>query len=146
MGSRTTTRILTGAGVALLALTLAGCGGDDSTARDTDVDVSDRSFVSTSVTGHDLVAGSQIRVSFDGPTMAVNGGCNTLTTTYKHAGGVVSWTGEPAQTMMACEPDLMEQDTWLSTLFRGGLEAYASGDADLVLESGDVRIELSKEK
>lgn len=127
------------------ALALSACGdGADADAVVTRDDLADTTFVATSVTGHDLVAGSELRLTFDGDVLAINAGCNTLTSAWQVEDGTVSWTGEPAQTMMACEPDLADQDTWLVDLFTAGMEASATDDVDLVLSSGDIRIELEE--
>lgn len=156
---------LLGAVVGLTALVLTGCGDDSdddaattTTAADaassttaapagaslTDADLDGRTFLSTSVTGHDLVADSVIRLTFDGPVLAVNAGCNTMTTEYAVSDGTLAWTGEPAATMMGCEEDLMAQDAWLSGLLTEGLPATLDG-ATLTLESADVTIELEEE-
>src|SRR5690349_9852868 len=70
-------------------------------------------YESTSVTGHDLVAGSSIVVAFTDGSMAVSAGCNTMFGTPTVDDGVLRWTGTPAATLMACSDELMAQDTWL---------------------------------
>ena len=138
------TRRRTSSVVLLLAAAplLAGCGGSDGVS---DADLEDATFVSTSVSGHDLVPGSTIRVAFEGDSLAVAAGCNTMTGTWELVDGTLAWTGDPAQTMMACEPALSDQDTWLLGLFTDGLAVSQPEDVDLVLEAGDVRIELAEE-
>ena len=121
---------------------LACCGGSDGVSAG---DLEDATFVSTSVSGRDLVPGSTIRVAFEGDSMAVAAGCNTMTGAWELVDGTLAWTGDPAQTMMACEPALSDQDTWLLGLFTDGLAASESEDGGLVLEAGDVRIELDEE-
>ena len=91
-------------------------------------DLEDATFVSTSVAGRDLVPGSTIRVAFEGDSMAVAAGCNTMTGAWELVDGTLAWTGDPAQTMMACEPALSDQDTWLLGLFTDGLAASESED------------------
>ena len=121
---------------------LASCGASDETSAE---DLEDATFLSTAVSGRDLVPGSTIRVAFEGDAMAVSAGCNTMTGAWELADGTLAWTGEPAQTLMGCEPDLSEQDTWLLGLFTDGLAVSETDDIDLVLESGDVRIELEEQ-
>ncbi|SRR6056297_27609 len=105
--------------LALAGLTLAACGGDDPAggSRDggspTAGDLSERRFVSTDVTGRELVADSRITMNFLADTVNVNAGCNTINGTF----GIVDGTFTAdrfAMTMMACDDALMEQDTWLS--------------------------------
>jgi len=127
-----------------------GCSDDDSgsdTASDdssSTIELSDRTLVSTDVSGHDLVEGSTVRISFQDGRMAVVAGCNTMSAAYTHEAGTLMWSSEPAMTMMGCEPDLMEQDQWLSELFTAGVEVSGDG-SDVVLTSGDVSITLADE-
>jgi heat shock protein HslJ len=151
--------------LAALALLAAGCGDDgdegasdaggggsttapsdtSDTAGHGGVDpLSGRTFVATQVTGHDLVPGSELRLTFDGDLLVVAAGCNSMRSGYTFDGGRLAWTGEPAATMMACEDELMAQDDWIAGLLGEGVEAEAAGD-DLVLTSGDVRIDLVAE-
>ena len=140
--------------MALMALGLAGCGSDDSSeATDesstsasgsavTADDLEGSTYVSTSVTGHDLAEGSTINLSFDGPRMQVSAGCNIMSAAYDVTDGSLAWTGEPAATMMACADDLMAQDQWLIELFQGGVTATSDGST-LTLTNDDVTIELA---
>jgi heat shock protein HslJ len=151
--------------LAALALLAAGCGDDgDEGAGDTggggsttapsdaadtagpggDDPLAGRTFLATQVTGHDLVPGSELRLTFDGDLLVVAAGCNSMRSGYAFDGGRLAWTGNPAATMMACEPELMAQDEWMAGLLTAGVEAEVAGD-DLVLTSGDVRIELVAE-
>lgn len=91
------------------SVVLSACGGAGSP------DLAGRSFVTETASGHSLVEGSTITLTFEDEQVSANAGCNTLT-------GAATWEndellveGPMAMTMMACEPDLMEQDEWLST-------------------------------
>ena len=90
-----------------------------------------RSFLSTSVDGHRLVDGSTVRLDLHDGRLAARAGCNTLL-------GPVAWTdgtlvaSDLASTMMACDPALMEQDTWLAG-FLTGSPAYELTGSVLVL-------------
>ena len=148
-------------GVALLlAGTLAACadsdGGADSDGSDTSpttagtatpVDAAaldGTTYASTSVEGAELVEGTTVEVGFEGDTMSVWAGCNTLFGPFEVDGTTITWTSEPAATMMMCEPDLVEQDRWLTELFGAGVDATVEGDA-LTLQGGGVTIELATE-
>ena len=78
-----------------------------------------KSFESTDVEGHDMVAGTNVAMTFDEDGVAVSAGCNTLRGAITIAGGVLQ-VGPMAQTMMACSDDLLTQDTFLAELFSSG--------------------------
>ena len=140
--------------MALMVLGVAGCGSDDSSEASDDSassgsgsavtadDLEGSTYVSTSVTGEDLVEGSTINLSFDGPRMQLSAGCNIISAAYDVTDGTLAWTGEPAATMMACPDDLMAQDQWLTEMFQSGVTATSDGST-LTLASDDVTIELS---
>jgi heat shock protein HslJ len=106
--------------LALAGLTLAACGSDDDGAAAPDspgapsaADLSGRGFVSSDVTGYDLVEGSEITMTFLDDAVSVNAGCNTMNGGFEITDG--SFVADQfAMTMMACDDALMEQDTWLS--------------------------------
>jgi heat shock protein HslJ len=141
----------------LLAGLLAGCGSSDDGDEGTEpatttgpsgtpvADVADldgTTYESTSVEGHELVPGEPVRLVFDGDTMSVSAGCNTLFGEYQLTDGALAWAGDPASTMVACEPELADQDAWLTDLFTAGVDATSDGST-LTLTSGDVVIELA---
>jgi heat shock protein HslJ len=88
-----------------------------------------RTFLSTSVDGHRLVAGSTVRIEFirDGQVRA-SAGCNSLS-------GRAEWSDDIlivqqfAATEMGCDTPLMDQDAWLAGLLGSGLRADLDGDA-----------------
>lgn len=103
----------------------------------------DGAFISTEVTGYDLAPDSQLTLTFDGDNLSVNAGCNTMNSTYTLKDDVLTWTGVPMSTQMACDDALMAQDTWISGLLTKGVETTAEDEgATLVLTSGDVTITL----
>jgi heat shock protein HslJ len=108
----------------------------------TAADLDGTSYVSTMVTGHDLVAGTAIDLGFDAGTLSVSAGCNSMFGEYEvDDQGMLRWTGHPASTMKACADELMAQDQWLAQLFTDGVAATKDG-SDLTLTSGEVTIEL----
>ena len=153
MGVRRTARaggILTVLAVGLL---VAACGGGGSSSASdgssssgpavTAADLDGSTFESTSVEGHDLVAGSSVRLTFEGGSLSANAGCNTMSSSYDVTDGRLAWTGHPMTTMMGCPDDLMAQDTWLSDLLEQGADATLGGD-ELTLVSGDVTLQLQR--
>jgi heat shock protein HslJ len=144
----------------LLVGLLAGCGssddgdeGGDTTSPTTGVtpsstpvaavaDLDGTTYESTSVDGHELVPGEPVRVSFEGDTMSVSAGCNTLFGAYDVTDGTLAWSGEPASSLVGCEPELADQDAWLADFFTTGAEATLDGST-LTLTQGDVVMELA---
>lgn len=92
--------------VPVLAACDAGTGSDDP-------DLAGKTFVSTQVTGHELVDGSEVRLIFQTDRISVQAGCNTLNGGATWDEGALVVTQPMARTMMACAPDLMAQDDWL---------------------------------
>jgi heat shock protein HslJ len=132
---------------ALLALTLSGCGDEDSTPTAHDepsalsLDVLDgRAFASDQVDGHRLVADSQILLTFTGSDISAYAGCNHLLGTASVDGGKLT-TGSLAGTEIGCPKGLNDQDVWLSTFLASGPSADLDGNT-LTLTDGDVTIEL----
>ncbi|HET9422667.1 MAG TPA: META domain-containing protein [Nocardioides sp.] len=142
-------------GCVLVGALVVGCGDDSDDggggASGTDPSPSASAeeaaltgtFVTEALTGHELVEGSELTVAFEDGSMAVSAGCNTLFGAYVDDDGL-HWEAEPASTLKACDPELSEQDDWLTTLFTEGLDIEESSDTGLVLTSGDIRIELSR--
>ena len=136
----------------LSALALAACGSDDdSPAADDSLpgvgsapsadDLTDRSFESTSVTGHELVAGSTVELAFLPDRISVRAGCNTMNGGYQIVDGTLE-VNTLASTMMACSEDLMAQDTWLNEFLSEGPAISLDGDT-LTLAGSDASLTLA---
>ncbi|MGN6695057.1 MAG: META domain-containing protein [Aquihabitans sp.] len=114
-----------------------------TTTTSGNVDALDGAFVSSAVAGYELAPDSELTFTFDGDTLSVNAGCNTLSSTYEIADSTLKWTGVPAATMMACDPALEAQDAWITGLLTKGMDAEGiDGGTTLTLTSGDVEITL----
>ncbi|WP_421121747.1 META domain-containing protein [Aquihabitans daechungensis] len=98
-------------------------------------------FRATDVTGYEPVADSQLVMTFDDGHLSVNAGCNTIGSAYTFTDGTLTWTGEPMATQMACTDELVAQDTWLTDLLTGGVDAELDGGT-LTLTSDEVTIAL----
>jgi heat shock protein HslJ len=131
------------------AVALAACGESDP-AADTPATnetrepprLDGKTFVSTDVTGRQLVADSEIRLTFDGENLAASGGCNQLGGTWSIDRDVLVVPPNMIMTEMACEPAaLMDQDSWLASLLSSRPTIALDGDT-LTLRGGDVTITL----
>lgn len=155
------------AAVALVGATvlIAGCGSDGSEGSDgtsgsttttaatgatepapvtgpaTAEALDGRSYVSQSVEGRELVAGTTLTLSFDDGTLSANAGCNTMNGPYEVDEGRLRWTETPAATMMGCDEDRMVQDQQIVQLLKGGVDATLDGD-ELTLATPNVTIVL----
>jgi heat shock protein HslJ len=126
-------------------LIAAACGDDQSSevpATDTPETASSqaatldgRTFLSTEVTGHELIDGTIIQLGFADGSLSANAGCNQLFGGYRLDGDVLA-ADALGQTQMACEDALMEQDTWLSGLLTGSPTVILDAD-ELTLTSAD---------
>lgn len=112
----------------------------ESVAED---DLAATSYVASNVEGRDLVAGSEILLVFELGTMTATAGCNIMFGGYEIDDGLLRWSDAPAQTQRACRDEAAAQDDWLTNLLTEGASASFEGD-DLVLTSGEVRIELTE--
>lgn len=128
-----------------LMLIVAACGDDQNSevpVTDTPEPTSSpvamldgRTFLSTEVTGHELIDGTVIHLSFADGSLSANAGCNQLFGGYRLDGDVLV-AEALGQTQMACEDSLMEQDTWLNGLLTGSPTVALDAD-ELTLTSAD---------
>ena len=102
-----------------------------------------KTFVSTSVTGHNLVAGTTVTLAFEGPMLAASAGCNTMSGAYTLENSTLRWTGLPLSTMMGCDPALDAQDQWLASFLQTGAAASLTG-TQLSLTSNSVSMKLEE--
>jgi heat shock protein HslJ len=126
----------------LAAMSLAACSATGSPASPSPAagSVDGRTFLSTTVTGRDLVPGTTIRVSFKDGQLSVNAGCNHIGAAYSITDGRLH-LGSMLSTGMGCDQALMAQDGWVSAFFGGATVALA-GDA-LTLANGGVTMNLT---
>ncbi len=131
----------------LLALTLSGCGDDDSTPTAHDEpsalsldDLDGRAFASDRVDGHRLVADTQILLTFTGSDISAYAGCNHLLGKAAVDGATLT-AGNLAGTEIGCPKGLSDQDVWLSGFLASGARADLDGST-LTLTDGGVTISL----
>jgi len=101
-------------------------------------------FVSTEVDGRDLVAGTQLRLTFVEDQMHVYAGGNNMGGSVAVIGTKLHWS-EDASTEVGCLPDLAVQDAWLSGWLNAGVDAFRDHKR-LVLAGQGVRVVLEPAK
>lgn len=101
-----------------------------------------RTFTSSSLTGHTLVAGTRISLAFhrDG-TLSANADCNTMSGSGSVSGGrlIIS---QLVQTSIGCASDRMNQDQWL-TSFLTAKPRWHLADGKVQLTGHAVRMTLT---
>lgn len=150
---------------AVLMLGLAGCSSDDGQAVAsaaasapaataaaaapggiTDPALDSRSFTATSVTEagaeRALVGMEPLTIAVVDGGISAQAGCNTLFGDASIEDGVLAITGVLASTMMACEPELMDQDQWLAQ-FLSSSPSVTVTETELTLTSGDTVMVLA---
>lgn len=103
-----------------------------------------RQFVSTSVTGRDLVPGTVIGMSFDGTRLSATAGCGTIGGSYELAGGTITLGDDVVVSQVMCEDPRTAQDRWLLGSLRSGVAVRATPDG-IVLDADGVTIELMED-
>ena len=99
-----------------------------------------REFLSTEVRGHELVAGTRIRLTFDNANIGAQAGCNSLFGSYSLDGDALV-VNQMGSTEMGCQPELMAQDSWLADFLASRPRLTLAGN-ELVLASDSVSIRL----
>jgi heat shock protein HslJ len=121
--------------VGLAAVTFFACGDDEDAAGPAAADLEGRTFVSTAIEGRELVAGSTISLSFEEGRVAAQAGCNTLSGGFTIDGDELD-VEQLAQTQMACDQPLMDQDTWLAAFLGDDPTITLDGDQLTLAEDG----------
>lgn len=103
------------------------------------------SWVSASVSGHELLPGTHVDLELEGGTMSASAGCNTVFGAYAVEDGRLRWAGEPASTLVDCPGEQGAQDLWLAALLADGVEATTRG-LRLTLRSGEVTVVLDPQE
>jgi len=129
-----------------LAACVCGCSAGSSRdgAGDLASQLADREFLSDSIQGHTLVAGTKIRIHFGDGELSAYAGCNHMSGTFVIEGGVLRITGL-GSTEIGCEPALSAQDAWLSDLLTSS-PTIGFEDPQLTLASdGDEVVLIDRE-
>jgi len=82
-----------------------------------------------------IAPGSTITLTFTDGRVSGRAGCNSISGAYTVRGDVLSVSPQLMSTMMACDPALMDQDTWL-TAFLSSSPTFTYADGTLTLTNG----------
>jgi len=108
-------------------------------------DLDGRTFISQAVADegidHGLVAGTDVRLTFQGNNISANAGCNTMSGGYTIADGKLVATDNWATTEIGCQPALTAQDQWLANFLSSQPRITLNGDS-MVLISGGTAMDL----
>lgn len=139
------------AAATLLALTLSGCGDEDSSPGTGDdapaatgtslADLDGQQFATAQVDGHQLVDETVVRLAFAGDQISVDAGCNHMTGVAAIDGDTLTVTNL-AGTEIGCEQDRADQDAWITAFLADGPTVALDGDT-LTLTEGDVTMALA---
>ena len=119
---------------------VAGCSAVGGASPTPAAQLDGRTFLSTSVSGHDLVPGTTVRLSFKDGQLGIEAGCNHMGGRYALEDGRLR-IGTMMSTEMGCDPKLMDQDTWVGQ-FVGGATVALDASA-LTLANGGVTVHLT---
>jgi len=100
-----------------------------------------RTYLATSAHPHRLAGGAQLTLIFEDGAVVARGGCNTQRAGYEVRDGRLLLTGPMMSTLMACEPELMEQDRWIAELLADG-PAMEAVDEQLTLRGAGSEVVL----
>ncbi|WP_024794137.1 META domain-containing protein [Tomitella biformata] len=142
---------------ALSALALTACSNSERASTETTTakpttsttttaagaSLGGKTFTATEITGHTLVEGSELTIAFEDETIAVRAGCNSMHGGYTFDEATLA-APMLAGTMMACEPELMDQDQWVGAFLAAAPDAELSGKT-LTLTSGETAIVLTQD-
>jgi len=104
-------------------------------------DLEGQSFGSTTISGHELVPGTTVSLTFAEHRISAVAGCNTQNADVDVIGGRLQVTSELASTSFRCERQRQAQDRWIADFLRRGPVTVLEGSL-LTLTEGDEVIEL----
>jgi heat shock protein HslJ len=135
-------------GVLLILLVLGACAAPEEISGVGPGDgeappaLDGRTFLSRSVSGHDLLPGTQIQLTFNDGNVGATAGCNSLGAPYSLDGDTLVTEGTGmTQTEIGCDPMRHKQDEWLAVFLTSSPTVTLTAN-ELKLTSGSTTIEL----
>ena len=138
-------RTLLLASLVAAGLLAAGCGGSEESDRAaaTVEDLDGRAFTATAAQGFELDGQVPLTISFDGDTLSVDAGCNSIGGGYEIEEGELRGT-ELASTLMGCPPPLGEIETATTGMLSDGATATLEGDTLTLVGADGTRLTLQR--
>lgn len=126
-------------------IVVGGCSGDDASGGGPAVaDLDGHTFMATSVAGAELAPTGTLVLAFADGRVAITGGCNGMSASYEIEESILATGDDFAQTAMACDQPLMDQDAWVAELLAGRPIITLDG-VDLTLSAGGVTVQLARQ-
>jgi heat shock protein HslJ len=126
----------------ILATTVTACAPGPAGADTSDHWPAGRTFISSSLTGHALVAGTRITLTFHRDnSVSAYAGCSQLSASARLSGRKLI-TGPIRQTLVGCDASRADQDQWLASFLTANPQWRLAGN-QLHLTSGTVRLTLT---
>ena len=100
----------------------------------------DRSFILVSVSGPELVEGTEIRITFGDGAVSAHAGCNHMSGPFTIEGNVLRVT-RLGSTAIGCDAERHAQDEWLQNLLTSS-PSLTFDDPELTLETSDTTLRL----
>ncbi len=119
---------------------LACSGPNNEEGSDLHSALLDRTFVSESIEGWQLVPGTEVRLRFRNQELSADAGCNSINGSYTISGSTLTMPGY-GMTEMGCDPPRHAQDQWLLDFLRAkpSLELV---EPRLVMSTPDAKMTL----
>jgi len=127
----------------LLGIVAVGCGGSDGSGDDppaaspdtpaqkagepaTSDSLDGRTFVATSAKGVDITEAVPLEIAFDGTSLSVDAGCNSISGNYSLTSGVIQ--AFLVSTLIGCPAKETQLEVFASELLRQGATTKLSAD------------------
>ena len=125
---------------ALLVLACTGGGAGVGSPSPAAASLDGHTYLSTGISGADLVPETQVRLTFADGNLSAQAGCNIMGGTYAVEGDRLA-TNQLSMTEMGCDEPRERQDQWLAA-FLGDVAFTLDGDT-LTLTDGTVTLTLT---
>ena len=125
--------------LAVTGLALSACGGGGSSAGGDPQSLIDTAYSITSITvgGAEREVIGPVEIAFTADTISVATPCNGMSGSVTYSETTLT-AGPLAQTMMACEPELMEQDQVIANALAANPTWQLSGETLTLTGGGTV--------
>lgn len=135
--------------IAVSVILVAGCADPSGSGAGGSVfadDLDGQAFVGGTVVAsgdsRGVVEGTRLSLEFDGDSLSTGAGCNQMSGRFAVEDGRLVLPEGLSSTEMACEPALMEQETWWAGFLASAPELTLT-DPRLTLRTADARVDMT---